>query len=138
MLFFEEFRELGDERIFEDCDLSAQFGVTYTNPVCGDVATVSVQLNSGIISSFSYKATGCWPVSCCLEFLGRRFLNRSAKSATTYPLAQFLEAVEGVPGSKRHAFSLAHKGLLGAVAKAWSETAELDVMGVGPDMKERV
>jgi len=136
--FFGDFRELSEERTFEDLGLSAEAGVTYSNPVCGDEVCVCVELCSDTIASFTYRARGCWPVFGCLEFLGKRFLQEPAVSAATYPLLDFLSEVEGIPTSKRHAFSLAHRGLVGAVSKAWAEAHKSTSTRVGPPGKERV
>jgi NifU-like protein involved in Fe-S cluster formation len=115
--FFEEFRLLSDERRFENSGSIAN-PVTLSNPVCGDVVTVGLTLEQSRVKTFEYRARGCWPVFGCLELLGKRWLGQTSERILTFSVEEFLGLVDGVPASKRHAFSLTHRGLLRAVTEA--------------------
>jgi NifU-like protein involved in Fe-S cluster formation len=109
--FFEEFRELSERRRYALPELGTDF-VEMSNPVCGDIVRIELQLVGGKVACYGYQQKGCWPVAGCLELLGDLVQGAPATSVLSLRLEQFLALVRGVPASKRHAFSLAHGALL--------------------------
>ncbi len=114
--FFGAFKDLSERRDYERDGISE--AVCLSNPVCGDTVGVQVRLESERIVDFRFRARGCWPVYGCLQWLGDHFIERNVSEALGFTLEDFLGAVEGVPASKRHAFSLTHRVFRRAVAQA--------------------
>ena len=114
--FFESFRELSEQKTYRRDVM--QDPVQLSNPVCGDIARVEVELDQGRVTGFGYQQEGCWPVAGCLELLGRLCVGASGEEVLAFRLDEFLAMVKGVPASKRHAFSLTHQALLRSAARA--------------------
>ena len=115
MRFFEEFKELAEscsDPVHGEC-------VEFRNPVCGDEVRAQVVVEGETLMRFCYEARGCWPVHACLAWLKERFEGQKVTQATTFTIDTFLKEVDGVPASKRHAFTLSLRALHGAAAKAW-------------------
>ena len=121
--FFEDFRELSERSSFASTELhSGQ--VEMSNPVCGDLVRVGLRIREGKVGDFKYQQQGCWPVTGCLELLGRLVEDAPVERVLTFSLDEFLAMVDGVPAGKRHAFSLTHRALLAAIAVAAERTAD--------------
>lgn len=117
MNFFEEFRELSERALYKaDGPLGGQ-AVEMSNPVCGDWVSLESRVGDGVLDTFTYQVRGCWPVQGCLEFLGDQWTGKDTSSLLAWSLQEFMESVEGIPGSKRHAFSLTHRALVTSVLK---------------------
>lgn len=120
MHFFGEFKDLSETA---PSDTLGSKGTLETqefyNPVCGDRIWVGVSFFSGKLEALRYRTKGCWPVNGCLELLSRKYLGQSHEQILKFSLEDFLTEVEDVPTSKRHAFSLAHRGVSAVVLEAW-------------------
>ena len=130
--FFGEFKELAERRDYESEVVSEEHRLT--NPVCGDEVSLEVGLEGERIVSFAYRARGCWPVYGCLQWLGDEFLDENMTRALSFSLEDFFGVIEGVPASKRHAFSLTHRALKRAITRALHLQHSPD----GPSGKERL
>lgn len=109
--FFDEFRELSESTQFAVTSFSHP-PVELSNPVCGDKVKVTLELDeTDHLIAFAYEQHGCWPVAGCLELLGRCTMGATAAEIMHFSLQDFMALVEGIPASKRHAFSLAHRAL---------------------------
>lgn len=89
-----------------------------SNPVCGDLVRLEVVVRNGRLESYAYQVKGCWPVQGCLEFLGDKWMGMEASALLAWPFQEFINSVNGVPGSKRHAFSLSYRALVASVLKS--------------------
>lgn len=136
MQFFEDFRELADDRVHQCAALSLERALT--NPVCGDEVVVWFQLEGEEVVSMTYLARGCWPVYGALEYLARGACGRKVTDCAALRMNEFLESVEGIPGSKRHAFSLAHRAYLRGLVEAVASGDNMDVRPIGTGVQERV
>lgn len=125
--FFEEFRELSQLSRFRASEPFLQGHVELSNPVCGDLVQLKLEVVGDRLTRFRYRFQGCWPVQGCLELLGGLVEGQNVETALGLRFQNFLEAVQGIPASKRHAFSLVHRVFFLAI----SET-------VGGDGKERL
>jgi len=137
MKFFKEFRHISVTHPADGNPDSGSGGVRLSNPVCGDEVWVKAVLAEGKISQLHCKARGCWPVSGCLYLLKQCLTGLSVKEALKFPFQRFLDSVDGVPPGKRHAFSLTHRAVLQAVAKAWDEK-DRNKVPVGLSTEERL
>jgi NifU-like protein involved in Fe-S cluster formation len=117
MGFFEEFRELSEGSTFAAPAFDHGF-VELSNPVCGDLVRVRIQLEQSRVSYYGYQQKGCWPVTGCLELLGQLSQGAMFEQILSFRLDDFLALVRDVPVSKRHAFSLCHRALLAATSQA--------------------
>lgn len=117
MDFFEEFRELSSRRVYAR-DALGETAVTLSNPVCGDRVKVVVETAGDQIASYGYQAQGCWPVQGCLELMGDVLQGQTVQEALGLRLERWMSLVEGVPASKRHAFSLVHRATIQALVSA--------------------
>lgn len=115
--FFEEFKELSERTTFLKSDLGDPH-VELRNPVCGDVVKVRMELEQDTVVFFGYQQQGCWPVIGCLELLGRLLQGARLADLHGFTVERFLTLVQGVPASKRHAFSLTHRATLQALSQA--------------------
>ena len=123
LAFFEEFQDLAQRTRFAVGELPPDH-VEMSNPVCGDVVRLALSLDQGLVSALGYQQEGCWPVRGCLELLGQLVVGAPVAQVLAFRLEDFLALVEGVPASKRHAFSLSHRAVLSATAQALSRSAE--------------
>lgn len=117
LVFFEDFRELSERSSFATTELRPGH-VEMSNPVCGDLVRVGLRIREGKVGDFQYQQQGCWPVTGCLELLGRLVQDAPLEWVLTFSLDEFLSMVDSVPAGKRHAFSLTHRALLAATALA--------------------
>ena len=138
MDFWGEFKELSESRRFQAPESLDQDSEVLSNPVCGDEVSVLIGIQDEVLSSFHYRAQACWPVFACLELLGQMFLGAPVRDPLTFNLEAFLDTVDRVPASKRHAFSLAHRAFQSAVVKAYANKLNLSIGAVGPACQERV
>ena len=115
--FFEEFRELSEGSTFAAPTLDHPF-VELSNPVCGDLVRMRVQIEQGRVAYYGYQQKGCWPVSGCMELLGQLSQGATLEQIVGFRLDDFLALVRDVPVSKRHAFSLGHRALIAAASQA--------------------
>jgi NifU-like protein involved in Fe-S cluster formation len=136
MEFFGDFRALSEKRDYEGTELASE--ALLTNPVCGDEVRMLVETLDDRIISFAFQARGCWPVYGCLQWLGEKFVGSNVSEALGFKLEEFLDFVQGVPASKRHAFSLTHRAFRRAVTQALMRSDPERVGSVGPPGKERV
>lgn len=138
MKFFEDFQCLSGHRDYEDCSLSLEHPNVLQNPVCGDRVLIRVRVRNDSLEDFRYRADGCWPLYGCLELLGRIIPGRPVSEVVKYSLSEFLTEVDGVPAGKRHAFSLALRGLVSAVCREITEHEDSSLSTIGGGPKERV
>ena len=120
MQFFGEFKNLSEAAPSDTLGAEGLLDTQeFRNPVCGDRISVGVSFCDGKLNALRYRSQGCWPVNGCLELLSRKYLGQSHQQILEYRLEDFLAEVDEVPTSKRHAFSLAHRGVSAVVMKAW-------------------
>lgn len=129
---------MSESRRYCDPELEGPNVVELSNPVCGDEIRLQIEVSVDRIIGFGYQAKGCWPVYGCLEFLGARCMGRTVDEVLSYRLEDFLSDIEGVPASKRHAFSLTIRGVIQAVTKSWAQRAEFATSSVGRQDQERL
>ena len=138
MEFFQDFRDLAERGRFLRSELKERETVSLSNPICGDKIFVQVDLDRQRINGLGYQAQGCWPVLSCLKFLGQKFVGQTIESVLSYRMEEFLSEIQGVPASKRHAFSLSLRGLVQAVTKSCALRAEYATSPVGREDQERL
>ncbi len=127
MRFFEEFRELSEQTCFRGARDLKVSQIEFSNPVCGDRFWVELSLEGPILDSARYWCEGCWPVQGCAELLFERYQGKPWSALRELKFEDFSNMVEGVPVSKRHAFSLVYRAVQSSLAEKVSEP-----IGKGP------
>ncbi len=60
----------------------------------------------------------------CLELLGGRVEDQTLETVLGFRLQEFFDSVQGIPASKRHAFSLVHRAFFLAISESVGGTAK--------------
>lgn len=81
--------------------------VEVSNPICGDILRLSVDLDQGRIKRLRYKTRGCTAAIAVGSALTELLLGRSAEEAVALDREQVEQAVGGLANESKHAAVLA-------------------------------
>jgi nitrogen fixation NifU-like protein len=106
------------------------------NPVCGDVMTIWVHVEEGVVAAAGFEVAGCEPSIAAGSVATELIIGKSVAEAQSVTRQQIAEALGGLPTIKMHCAVLA----AGAIRKALAdyevrhhhqlETQELETMDV--------
>ena len=89
-------------------DLAAADAVAeISNPVCGDVIRLSLQVRGERIAEIRFKAKGCVPAMACGSALTELARGKTVPEARKLKREDLIAAVGGVPPASSHAAQLA-------------------------------
>ncbi len=86
-----------------------------SNPVCGDVIRVSLQVRGERIAEIRFKAKGCVPAMACGSALTELALGMTVPEARKLKREELIAAVGGLPPASSHAAQLALDALSAAL-----------------------
>ncbi len=93
------------------------------NPVCGDVAEFTVRLgDGGRVLAVRFRVLGCVAAIAAASRLGDLVEGRSFAEADSVDVEHLLEALGGLPSSKKHGATLAVETFRLALRAAWEGT----------------
>jgi nitrogen fixation NifU-like protein len=78
-----------------------------SNPVCGDVMKLWLQVDGGRITDARFKAQGCSAAIATSSFATEMLIGRDIESARAITKEEIAEALGGLPGAKMHCSVLA-------------------------------
>ena len=78
-----------------------------SNPVCGDVIRISLQVRDDRIAEIRFKAKGCVPSMACASALMELAQGKTISEARKLTRDDVVAAVGGVPPASAHAAQLA-------------------------------
>lgn len=81
--------------------------VRVENPICGDILTVSVQVEDGRISDVRFKVRGCTASIAAGSALTDLLVGLRVREAATISPAAVEAALDGLPNESKHAARLA-------------------------------
>lgn len=97
-------------------ELSAPDAVAeISNPVCGDVIRLSLQIRGDRIAEIRFKAKGCVPSMACGSALTELAQGKTISEARGLKREDVITAVGGVPPASSHAAQLALDTLFSAL-----------------------
>ncbi len=97
-------------------DLAAADAVAeVSNPVCGDVIRLSLQVRDERIAEIRFKAKGCVPSMACGSALTELALGKTVPEARKLKREDLIAAVGGLPPASSHAAQLALDALSAAL-----------------------
>ncbi|MGB8062672.1 MAG: iron-sulfur cluster assembly scaffold protein [Candidatus Sulfotelmatobacter sp.] len=97
-------------------DLAAADAVAeISNPVCGDVVRVSLQVCDERITEIRFKAKGCVPAMACGSALTELARGKTVAEARKLKRDDLIAAVGGLPPASSHAAQLALDALSAAL-----------------------
>ena len=101
-------------------DLTAADAVAeISNPVCGDVIRLSLQVRGERVAEIRFKAKGCVPSMACGSALTELARRKTVAEARKLNREELIAAVGGLPPASSHAAQLA----LDALAMALNQIA---------------
>ena len=86
-----------------------------SNPVCGDVIRLSLQIRGDRIAEICFKAKGCVPSMACGSALTELARGKTIGEARELKRGDLIAAVGGVPPASSHAAQLALDALSSAL-----------------------
>lgn len=86
-----------------------------SNPVCGDVIRLSLQVRGDRIAEIRFKAKGCVPSMACASALTELVQGKTVPEARWLKRDDVVAAVGGVPPASAHAAQLAIDALFSAL-----------------------
>lgn len=86
-----------------------------SNPVCGDVIRLSLQVRGERIAVIRFKAKGCVPSMACGSALTELARGKTVSEARKLKREDLISAVGGVPPASSHAAQLALDALSAAL-----------------------
>ena len=81
--------------------------VEVTNPVCGDVLRLSVQVADGRITEARFKAQGCVTAIACSSWLAEWVQNKTLEELRKLTAQEVSDALGGLPPATAHGSQLA-------------------------------
>jgi nitrogen fixation NifU-like protein len=97
-------------------DLAAADAVAeISNPVCGDVIRLSLQVRDERIAEIRFKAKGCVPSMACGSALTELARGKTVAEARKLNREELIAAVGGLPPASSHAAQLALDALFAAL-----------------------
>ena len=90
---------------------NATVAIEATNPVCGDLLKLWVEVSDGRVAQVKFKVEGCIPAVACASWLTERMLGESLAGLAAVTPGQIEAALDGLPSASRHASVLASDGL---------------------------
>jgi nitrogen fixation protein NifU and related proteins len=97
-------------------DLAAPDAVAeISNPVCGDVIRLSLQVRDERIAEIRFKAKGCVPAMACGSALTELARGKTIAEARKLKREDLIDAVGGLPPASSHAAQLALDALSSAL-----------------------
>jgi nitrogen fixation NifU-like protein len=78
-----------------------------TNPVCGDRLRLSLRVRAGKIEAARFLAYGCAPTLACGSALTEMIEGMTCEAAARLARQDIVDALDGLPSTKRHAAALA-------------------------------
>lgn len=82
-----------------------------TNPVCGDLLKLWVEVSDGRVAQVRFKVEGCIPAVACASWLTERMTGAMVADLGGVTPAEIEAALDGLPAASRHASVLAADGL---------------------------
>jgi len=97
-------------------DLAAADAVAeISNPVCGDVIRISLQVRGERVVEIRFKAKGCVPSMACGSALTELARGKTVSEARKFKREDLIAAVGGLPPASSHAAQLALDALSAAL-----------------------
>jgi nitrogen fixation protein NifU and related proteins len=97
-------------------DLAAADAVAeISNPVCGDVIRLSLQVRDERVAEIRFKAKGCVPSMACGSALTELARGKTVAEARKLNREELIAAVGGLPPASSHAAQLALDALFAAL-----------------------
>jgi nitrogen fixation protein NifU and related proteins len=94
---------------------SADAVAEISNPVCGDILRVSLQVRDGRVTEIRFKAKGCVPSMACGSALTELAQGKTVAEARKLRREDLIAAVGGLPPASSHAAQLALDALSSAL-----------------------
>jgi len=94
---------------------SADAVAEISNPVCGDILRVSLQVRDGRVAEIRFKAKGCVPSMACGSALTELARGKTVAEARKLRREDLIAAVGGLPPASSHAAQLALDALSSAL-----------------------
>ncbi len=88
------------------------------NPVCGDVMTVWVKVEDGVVTEARFEARGCDPSIAAGSVATEMVAGRTVEQAEAITSEEIAAALGGLPTSKRHCGILASRAVRAAIRDA--------------------
>ncbi len=82
-------------------------GAEVSNPVCGDVLRLSLNVRSGSVTEIRFKAKGCVPSMACGSALTELVRGKKVSDARALKREDLISALGGLPPASTHAAQLA-------------------------------
>ena len=86
-----------------------------TNPVCGDVLRLSLDIRDGIVRQARWKAEGCPPTLAAADLLVEWIVGKAVGELERINVDEIVTCLEGLPATSRHAVQLAVSTLRSAL-----------------------
>ncbi len=86
------------------------------NPVCGDVMTVWIRVEDGVVNRTGFEVHGCAPSIAAGSAVTEMILNRTIDEVGGLQPGPIEQALGGLPPGKRHCAQLASRAVRRAVA----------------------
>ena len=96
---------------------NATVEVQATNPVCGDILRVSLQVRDGRVTEIRFKAKGCVPSMACASALTELVEGQTLAETRALKRDMLIAAVGGLPQASTHAAQLALDALSAALSE---------------------
>jgi nitrogen fixation NifU-like protein len=100
--------------------------VDASNPVCGDVLRLSIQVEAGRIVQARFRAKGCVPAIACGSKLVELLQNRPLDEAQHIQAEELMQALGGLPDASSHAAELA----VSALTECLQQSARSEPKGI--------
>ena len=82
-----------------------------SNPVCGDVVKIWIQVDADTVSASTFKAAGCVPAIACASWLVERIQGVRLGEAASLSAEAVAAGLGGLPAASTHAAQLAVEAL---------------------------
>lgn len=94
--------------------------VEVSNPVCGDLLSLSVRLESSVVVEARFKAQGCPPTIACGSALAQWLHARPLEALQALTPTDLAQALDGLPPASMHAAALAVQAVHEILRRAFS------------------
>ncbi|MEK8023397.1 MAG: iron-sulfur cluster assembly scaffold protein [Candidatus Hydrogenedentota bacterium] len=86
-----------------------------SNPVCGDVVRIALNISGGKIREARWKASGCPPTLAASDVLAEMIVGLTVKEAQAIASEDVVATLPGLPRTSFHAAEVAVEALRGAL-----------------------
>ncbi len=116
----EEFRNPKNMGEIQDADGVGEVG----NPTCGDMMTIYIKVENGILTDVKFKTFGCVAAIATSSKVTQMVLNKPVEEALKITNKAVAEALDGLPAIKMHCSLLAEEGIRAAIEDYMKRTKQ--------------